>query len=139
MEEKDHGPEGRSHPYARGYDLLAQCADAEGLFAGPPVPAAPREELVLFSCAPLGLLRDAVDGRDGGRIGDVWIEGRAGEQGHSWRYVLSDAVVVGGRPCPSDERQRQFTFALSAAEGYTPYGSCAAVPRLFQPRKPRRR
>ncbi|MEV7440823.1 hypothetical protein AB0O22_06680 [Streptomyces sp. NPDC091204] len=73
--------------------------------------------------------------------------------------ALSDAVVGGRRPCPSDsslvdvtvqagvepisvcaeppsdERQKRFAFTLSFAEGYTPYGSCTAVPRLFEPRK----
>ncbi|WP_404953305.1 hypothetical protein [Streptomyces sp. 147326] len=54
VEERDHGPQGWSVPYARGYDPLAKCADVEGLFAEPSVPAVPREELVLFACAPLG-------------------------------------------------------------------------------------
>ncbi|MEU9162837.1 barstar family protein [Streptomyces sp. NPDC048424] len=161
VEERDHGPDGRSHPYAHGYDLLAKCADIEGLFAEPPVPVVPREELVLFSCAPLGRLRDAVDGKDGGRIGDMLIEVRLkGEKVHDWGYELCDAVVVDQQPGPEDaslvdiavtagvrppdwpigtpslDRQRQFGFDLSDAEGATPYGSCAAMPRLFQPRRP---
>ncbi|MFD9366169.1 hypothetical protein ACFWA6_00480 [Streptomyces sp. NPDC060020] len=131
-----------------------------GLFAEPPVPAVPVEEPVFFACAPLGPLRDAVAGKDGGRIGDTLVQGRAGEQGPSWHWALSDAVVVGRRPCPSDsslldvtvqtgvepisvcaeppsdEWQKRFAFTLSAAEGYTPYGSSRAMPRLFHSRKP---
>ncbi|WP_404953307.1 hypothetical protein [Streptomyces sp. 147326] len=103
--------------------------------------------------------RDAVDGKDGGRLGGMLIQGRADDQGSAWPYALSDAVVVGRRPCPadpslvdvtvetgvgplagpaeppSDDRQKRFAFTLSAAEEYTPYGSCAAMPRPFQPRK----
>ncbi|WP_319721699.1 barstar family protein [Streptomyces sp. MB09-01] len=160
VEERHHGPEGWSFPYARGYDLLAKCADVEGLFAEPPVPAVPAEELVLFACAPLGPLRDAVDGKDGGRIGDLRIEMRLnGEPVHGWEYELYDAVVVDQQPCPedpslvdiaveagvlppdwpvgtpSDERQKQLDFELFGLEGDTPYGSCAAVPRLFHFRK----
>ncbi|WP_327418806.1 barstar family protein [Streptomyces sp. NBC_01233] len=161
VEERDHGPEGRSFPYACGYDLLAKCADVEGLFTEPPVPAVPGEELVLFSCAPLGPLREAVDGKDGGRIGDMLIEVRlGGEKVHDWDYELCDAVVVDQQPSPedaslvdialeagvrppswsfgtpSDERQKQFGFELFDPEGDTPYGSCAAVPRLFHSRRP---
>ncbi|UQX01585.1 barstar family protein [Streptomyces sp. RerS4] len=156
-------PDGRliGVPYAYGYEVLAQCAAVEGLFAEPPAP--PREELVLFGCAPEGVLRDAVDGKDGGRAGHVRLDvSLGGERIRDWSYLLHDLVVTDRQPSPEDpglvdvaveagveapdwsfgspsaSRQEQMTYTLYDESSYdessgevVPYGTCAAVPGLF--------
>ncbi|KOG31547.1 hypothetical protein ADK37_30475 [Streptomyces resistomycificus] len=78
---------------------LVRCSDVEGLFADPPTP--PREELVLYECAPLDALRDAVSAPAGTRVGDLWIMiSLKGDRAYDWTYDLVDVVILQQRPSP---------------------------------------
>ncbi|MEU8778570.1 hypothetical protein [Streptomyces sp. NPDC048606] len=136
--------------------VLAKCTAVEGLFAEPPVP--PREELVLFGCAPEGALLAAIEGANGGRAGDLCLDvSLGGERVWGWSYLLHDVVVTDFQRDPKDparfdvavevgveapewsfgrpsaSRQEQMTYVLYDASDrrQEPNGTCEAVPGLF--------
>lgn len=143
-------------------DVLALCADIDGLFVD--LPPRPRERFTLLGCVPDGVLAASLDSDpaatplDGGRgwLGNLWVsampDDRATRDGWFGVYLL-DVTVLGQRPSttspgrvdvdldglvhvydPTDavDRPGGITGFVLRGPDDTPYGACADITGVFR-------